>query len=141
MGAGYGGRDACERSCQWLGTPQSLEPTEHPKIMKETRRKEKTVKARWGGRISGSLGLDWKDVWTTAGVEHFMTGVGRRRADKVPTACHHQHTWADPRSAHTVFRKSTLSWSHQCPVLGTLALSELMFAGQTGPRAPGQIRS
>lgn len=90
MGAGYGGRDAWERTCQWLGTPQSLGPTEHPKITKETRRKERTVKARWGGRISGSLGLEWKDVWTRAG----MTGLGRRRAEKVPTACHHQHTWA-----------------------------------------------
>lgn len=32
-----------------------LRPTKHPEIMKETRRKERIVKAMWGGRINGGL--------------------------------------------------------------------------------------
>lgn len=48
----------------------------------------------------------------------------------MPTRCHHQHNgkiYSQPRTASC---RSQLSWSHQCPVSGTLALS----AGQAGPR-------
>lgn len=45
----HGGWHGHGRYHYWVGTPQSTGPIKHPKIMKETRRIERTVKAMWDG--------------------------------------------------------------------------------------------
>lgn len=88
MGAGYGGRDAWERTCQWLGTPQSLGPTEHPKNHEGDPEKGKNCQGKvgwqnqWllGARLEGRVDEGWND--------RFGKEEGRESPHSVPSSAH-----------------------------------------------------